>query len=598
MNIKNIFNFCLAELLVWALMSLSYFFVSGFYPSWTGGIFTALFIVGNSFMFAAALFAVLALVRLIGPKTAFWTAVVSGGFFSLILGIDFIVYSQYRFHISVAMLQLFFGPAGREIFVFTAGTYLVLAGAVGAVFALTWGLAKLSCCFTFSAKKIGAVCAVLLLIFAGYNGLYAWGKFMLVPAVLTQVPYLPWAQPLSLNRRLRKMGFTPKTQPYETPRKGTIQYPLQPLSCQTEQTPNILVILIDSWRSDAFNEQVMPKLYRQYQKAKNVFYFTDHFSGGNATEAGVFSFFYSMPSSYVASISASETRPVLMQEMDRLGYRFGIYASGRLDSPPFSRNVFAKIDNLRISSKADTKWQRDREAQDEFLAFLDKQDKDKPFFGFLFYDATHGSEFDPQGPAPFQPSADGINYLTLTKNTDPAPYLNRYKNSAYYIDGLLDQVFSELQKRGLMENTLIVLTGDHGQEINDTRQNFWGHNSNFAKYQTRVPLLIWWPGKEGAEMPYRTSHFDLVPTLMKHIFHCSNPPRDYSLGTDLLDNTPRPYSLITSYTNKAILQGDTISVLNNYGSMTSYNENLQPVENPVSPQVMAEALKDFSHFYK
>ena len=598
MNIKNIFNFCLAELLVWALISLSYFFVSGFYPSWTGGIFTALFIAGNSFMFAAALFVLLALVRFIGPKTAFWTAVVAGGFFSLILGIDCIVYSQYRFHISVAMLQLFFGPAGREIFVFTAGTYWVLAGAIGAVFALTWGLAKISCRFAFGGKKIGAVCAVLLLIFAGYNGMYAWGKFMLVPAVLTQVPYLPWAQPLSLNRRLRKMGFTPKTQPYETPRKGTIQYPLQALSCQTKQTPNILVILIDSWRADAFTPQVMPELYRQYQNAKNAFYFTDHLSGGNATEAGVFSFFYSMPSSYVASISASETRPVLMQEMARLGYRFGIFASGRLDSPPFSRNVFAKIDNLRIASKAATKWQRDQEAQDDFLTFLDKQEPEKPFFGFLFYDATHGSEFDPQGPAPFQPSADGINYLTLSKNTDPTPYLNRYKNSAYYIDGLLSKVFDELKKRGLTENTLIVLTGDHGQEINDTRQNFWGHNSNFAKYQTRVPLLIWWPGKEGGEKAYRTSHFDIVPTLMKHIFHCHNHARDYSLGTDLLDDTPRPYSLITSYTNKAIQQGETISVLNNYGSMTSYDENLQPVEKPVSPPIMAEALKDFSHFYK
>ena len=58
--------------------------------------------------------------------------------------------------------------------------------------------------------------------------MYAWGKFMAVPAVLTQVTYLPWAQPLSMNRRLRKMGFEPASQPYQTPKAGTLNYPLAP----------------------------------------------------------------------------------------------------------------------------------------------------------------------------------------------------------------------------------------------------------------------------------------------------------------------------------------------------------------------------------
>lgn len=598
MTFKNIFWFCFLEFLLWCLLSLSYFFVSGFYPSFTGAAFTALFIPGNTFLFALGLFVLLALLRLCGPRAAFWGAAGLGSVFNLALLLDIFVYTQYRFHISMAMLQLFFGPAGREIFIFPAATYVMLAFAVLFIMAGTWALARLARKINAGGKAVAAVCAVLLLVFAGYNGMYAWGKFMLVPSVLTQVPYLPWANPFSMNRRLRKMGFEPKSQPYETPRAGTLNYPLAPLVCAPENKPNILVILVDSLRADVFTPEVMPNTYAAYKTSPDAFYFTDHLSGGNATEAGVFSLFYSMPYSYWDSVTGAKVRPVLMDELDKQGYQFGVYASSKLNSPEFNQNVFSHIDNLRISSKGATKWERDEDAQKEFINFLDTRDKSKPFFGFLFYDSAHGQDFPPDYKTPFTPSGDEMNYLLLTKNTDPAPYMNRYKNSVHYIDGLIKQVFAELKKRGLDKNTIVVLSGDHGQEINDTRNNFWGHNSNFAKYQTHVPLVVWWPGMKGGEKDYRTSHYDLAPALLTRALACANPAADYSSGRDLFDDTPRPYTLILSYTNKAVREGDKISVLNNYGGMTTYDEDFVPADAPVSARALSESFKEFSHFYK
>lgn len=598
MTFKNIFWFCFIEFLLWCLLSVSYFFVSGFYPSFTGAVFTGLFIPGNTFLFALGLFVLLALLRLFGPRAGLWGAVTLGSCFNLALLVDIFVYTQYRFHISLAMLQLFFGPAGREIFVFPLSTYFMLAGAALLVIALTWGLAKLARKINAGGRAVAVLTVILIMLFAGYNGMYAWGKFMLVPSVLTQVPYLPWANPLSMNRRLRKMGFEPKSQPYETPRAGTLNYPLSPLACTPAEKPNILVILVDSLRADAFTPEVMPNVYAAYKNAPDAFYFTDHLAGGNATEAGVFSLFYSMPYSYWDSVTGAKVRPVLMDELDKQGYQFGVYASSKLNSPEFNQNVFSHIDNLRISSKGDTKWQRDEDAQTEFLRFLDARDKNKPFFGFLFYDSAHGQDFPPDYKLPFTPSGDEMNYLLLTKNTDPAPYMNRYKNSVHYIDGLVKQVFDGLKKRGLDKNTIVVLTGDHGQEINDTRNNFWGHNSNFAKYQTHVPFLVWWPGMKGGQKDYRTSHYDLVPSLLTRALACANPAYDYSSGRDLFDASPRPYTLILSYTNKAVREGDKISVLNNYGGMTSYDQNFTPSDQPVSGKALAESLKEFSHFYK
>ncbi len=598
MNYKQICTFALLEFILWCVLCLIYFFVSGFYPSWTGVLFTALFIPGQMFLFALGLLLPVLLLRLVGPRTGQAAAWVFGTFFNLASLLDIFVYTQYRFHISYAMLQLFFGPAGREIFVFPVSTYILLGVSILAIIAATWGLLHLACRVRLSGKAIAGCGVSLCFIFAAYNGMYAWGKFMLVPSVLTQITYLPWANPMSMNRRLRKMGFEPKHEPYETPRTGAMNYPLKPLACTPQNKPNILFVLIDAWRADMFTAQVMPHTYAAYQQAPDAFYFTNHLSGGNATEAGVFSLFYSMPYAYWDSITGAKIRPAFMAELARQGYQFGIFASGRLNSPEFNQNVFAGIDNLRISSNGETKSERDADAQKEFLHFLDTRDKNRPFFGFLFYDSAHGQDFPPDYAAPFTPYKEGMNYLLLTKNTDPTPYLNRYKNSVHYIDSLLQQVFERLKQEGLDKNTIVLLTGDHGQEINDTRHNFWGHNSNFAKYQTRVPLVLWWPGKEGGEKDYRTSHYDIIPALLKNALACNNPISDYSSGYDLFDPIPRPWTIISSYTNKAVQENNKISVLNNYGGMITYDENFITQDTPVSAKALNESLKEFGHFYK
>jgi hypothetical protein len=47
-----------------------------------------------------------------------------------------------------------------------------------------------------------------------------------------------------------------------------------------------------------------------------------------------------------------------------------------------------------------------------------------------------------------------------------------------------------LDKYDIDDNTIVIITADHGQEFNENKLNFWGHNGNFTKYQTQVPLII------------------------------------------------------------------------------------------------------------
>lgn len=113
--------------------------------------------------------------------------------------------------------------------------------------------------------------------------------------------------------------------------------------------------------------------------------------------------------------------------------------------------------------------------------------------------------------------------MELNNSFDPAPYLARYKNSVRYADNLIQKVLDYLEEKHLLDETIVVISSDHGDEFNDNKLNFWGHGGNFTDAQIKVPLVIHWPGKKPANIEYMTSHLDLVPTLLPEVLGCETP---------------------------------------------------------------------------
>lgn len=595
MNGRALFTFIFLNGLLWCLGSLGYFYTSGFVPGTLGISFTVTFIIGHIFLFAWLCGLLCLPFRLIGPRALQAACTVGGSVFSVILALDLVVYSQYRFHISPAMLELFFGPAGREIFAFSTTMWIGVWLGVLFIFATEFALTLIAKRFPLRPKIIGILLTAWVLVFLTYNGLYAWGKFNMVPAIMSQRGVLPLANPFSLNSRLRKMGFEPKQNPYNTPPTGTLNYPHSSLTCTAPKQPkNVLIILVESWRADSFNPQVMPQL-STWASQKNMSYFSNHLSGGNATEAGVFSLFYSLPYAYWNDVTSRHLPPMLISHALQSNYQPAIYSSGKLNSPTFHQNVFAAVPNLRLESQGTNKWERDVNAVKDFEQFLQTRPQDKPFFGFVFLDAPHGSSYPPDDTV-FTPAQE-MNYLLLSKNTNPTPYMNQYKNSLHFADRMIGRILTGLQQRHLLDDTVVIITGDHAQEINDTRQNFWGHNSNFTDYQTHVPLLVWDSTRAGQQITYRTSHYDIAPTLLQEVYGCTNPVQDYAVGYNLFDPAPRPFTLISSYTKKAIRTGDQLTVLDEYGNMEKYDAQFNKSAG-ADPAQIKNALQTFARFYK
>jgi arylsulfatase A-like enzyme len=87
----------------------------------------------------------------------------------------------------------------------------------------------------------------------------------------------------------------------------------------------------------------------------------------------------------------------------------------------------------------------------------------------------------------------------------------RYDAAVRYVDAQIGRLLDELDRRGLREDTAVVVTADHGESLTE-HGVFFDHHCLYDQ-SIRVPLLIDAPGFDGQEDGF-VQHFDLAPTLL------------------------------------------------------------------------------------
>ncbi len=595
--------FFLANSLLALLISLRYLQAVQFPEGEYAVLFAVLAFIGHfaSLGFIGALLLFLPILLLPWRPLAFSLGVLLGTLFLLLITIDTFVFSQYRFHLNGMVLNLLLGGAAEEIFTFSGAMWLTMGLFMALLVAAEWWLAHRVWRFVQATpgRPHGyLVAALLFAIFLTQNIMYAWADATSYTPITRQIRLLPAYQPLTAKSWFVEHGWVDpdaRPEPIRVGKGSALDYPKAPLQCEAPaRRLNILYIVIDSWRFDTMTERITPNIHRLAQES---LVFEDHYSGANSTRTGIFTLFYGLPGTYWHAMLAEQRGPEFIGRLLSQGYRMGIYASAKLISPEFDRTVFVAVEELRLRSEGSSPRERDRNITDEFGDFLDRTTQ--PFFGFLFYDSPHGYDFPPDYPLPFQPSWSAVNYVLLDNDFDRTPFFNRYKNSVHYVDSLIGEVLQQLEEKGLAENTLVLVTGDHGQEFNDNRFNYWGHNSNFSPWQTRVPLVVHWPGKQPRHIYHRTSHFDIAPTMMRDLLGCSNDPRDYSSGKHLIEGEPREYLLLSSYGQFAVMEPDRITVVDEFGHVSILGNDYRELPGAsLRPHRMREVMEEMSRFYE
>ncbi|EOW2076140.1 DUF3413 domain-containing protein [Vibrio mimicus] len=521
---------------------------------------------------------------------------------SILLLVDIEVYQQYRFHLSGFVWDLLLH--GGEQVISVSWYTLVMASLIVMIVGLAQWLVMKLAHHVQRSRLIGMSCGLWLMALLSSQMIHAWKDATYDSEIPSYSYHWPLYYPLTAKRFFDQLGVVDaqaarsQQVDFHAPTSSALNYPLRPLRIEPPaQRPNILVIGIDAWRFDDANREITPNIANFGQGATR---FTHHLSGGNSTQAGLFSLFYGLPATYWEEFQSSQTRPQLMQALADLNYQFAIYSSAPLNSPPFDRTIFSKIPQLRTVTPGETPPQRDERITEDFLSFLNQRDRQQPYFGFLFYDSAHAADFPSTMTPPFTPYWERVDHIKLNNSFDPEPYRNRYRNAVYYADSLIGKVLNELKARNELSNTIVIITSDHGEEFNDNQQNYWGHGSNYSMAQIHVPLYIYIPEKEGTVLTHKTTHLDVAPMLMQEVLGVQNPMNEFALGYPLWQESPqREWTIIGSYFNYALVSDKEMLVSYPSGRVEALSADLMPEkERQISSQQIMQALQEMRQFLR
>jgi membrane-anchored protein YejM (alkaline phosphatase superfamily) len=475
--------------------------------------------------------------------------------------LDGYVYHLYGFHLNGMVLNLVLTPGGVNSMAAGVSTYLVLAAVVLGLVAVQVGLllavlrlprlrrlweGKLT-------KRRGmALVASVLLLLAAEKIAYSVSVFRSYGAVPAASAAFPIYIPITFSTTLRRLGF--KGEQAGSLRLGGagsshLDYPLKPIVVDPAAKPlNVMWLVSESLRWDMMDPAIMPAACGFGDRALR---FTRHYSGGNGTRMGMFSMFYGLTGNYWQPFLAEHRSPVLMDRVVDAGYELFLHTSAEFSFPELDKTVFSRVPKAQLhEGKAPERWRRDRENLDAIFASIDKRDPARPFFTFMFFESPHAPYTFPEECALTKPYVADLNYLTMDLKKDIGAIKNSYINACRHLDTQLDRVFKFLAQKGLLESTIVLVTGDHGEEFMEKGR--WGHHSAFSEEQIRVPLILHVPGVAPAVIDRMTSHLDLPATILPRL-GVKNPAEDYGLGVDLVAGPPREWLMVSGWTEVVYL---------------------------------------------
>lgn len=309
---------------------------------------------------------------------------------------------------------------------------------------------------------------------------------------------------------------------------------------------NIILLIIDGFRSDYIKEDIVPYLY---SLSKKGLYFEKAYALAPWSPPAIKGLFTSTyPFMYDEGISISPKTITLAEVLKGNGYKTAGFTGGGWISPFFGfdkgfdcfiwslgedknfskKKIFGKIKFkinkffpkfrevhrilylIRNIKKGEL--EKDKIRLKKTLEWIE-QNKQNKFFVYIHLDGLH------------EPYLEGASTIKLIKanynllktkqeltEKEIETIKKLYNFAAKKTDNYANQFIKELTKRGLLNNTYLIICSDHGQVLYE--KNTFGHPQDFYEGNILIPLMIIGPGIEPKKISKQVSLLDLAPTIL------------------------------------------------------------------------------------
>jgi len=165
----------------------------------------------------------------------------------------------------------------------------------------------------------------------------------------------------------------------------------------------------------------------------------------------------------------------------------------------------------------------------------------QPFLSFIITLTSHGPY---ELPGKYRELGLDKKYETYNNY-----FFRSYLESIHYVDKQLGKFLEELDKDGIMDNTVVAIYGDHegltryyqDGKVKDLMEKYGWNNNN-----KRIPLIIYSKGMQPEVIETRGGQIDIMPTLSYLMGVDEKQYGGYILGRNLL-NTKKDFAVLSNY---------------------------------------------------
>ena len=331
---------------------------------------------------------------------------------------------------------------------------------------------------------------------------------------------------------------------------------------------NLIVIMMESVNDIFINEDLYPNFYKLLNEG---YYFKNNYSPRNSCATGNNELsgmigLYSIYNKCTANTYSSNLYPnSIFNLFNNKGYKTTsmhnyterYYARREIHTNMGSYRYF-DVDDLGLTyNTKDEEWSSDEDFLKQVVKILNSYSKNDKFMTWLTTVTSH---------QPYGSSTYGDKYLYLFDGEEYDDYnikLKRYMSKLKVLDDGLGVLLEGLEKQDKLDNTVIILYGDHYPYglANNILETALPYSIEERYENERVPVVIWSNDIEATTYTQYTSYVNLLPTVA-NLFNLDYDSR-FSTGQDLFSNK---YESITIFADG--------SWKNEYAFYNASNDNI------------------------